>query len=130
LANKDKSMTLSTLRARLETATEANQAEVLEMAFHAFIPKPISPHITTDTWNSWAMLYCKFRDTINVEAYTDAALLIMREVLPEWSYSIIDEHTSVMHHPIQPSMDARAGGRSTPLAIIAAICAAKGDGDA
>ena len=35
-------MTLSTIRTGLETATEADQAELLEMAFDVFLPDPVN----------------------------------------------------------------------------------------
>ena len=60
-------MTLSTLRTRLETATEADQAEVLEMAYRKFLPMLVSG------WAS-AILegeerYRRFRAMIQAEAY-------------------------------------------------------------
>jgi hypothetical protein len=124
-------MTLSTLLARLETASEADQAEVLEMAFDVFFPDPFNmPDCSNDYDKNWFKLVDRFARSMVAEAYESAALLIMREVLQGWSYSIIDEHTAVMHHPVHLSMDARADGMPASLAIIAAICAAKGDGDA
>jgi hypothetical protein len=78
-------MTLSSLRARLETATEADQGQVLEMAFDVFLPDPLNmPDCSDDYDQKWLPLVDRFAALMGVEAHTDAALLIMREVLPGW----------------------------------------------
>ena len=127
-------MTLSTLRTRLERATEAEQAEVLEMAFYVFCQKPISAHIPKGDWNNWILFRYRFGQMLLCKAYTDAALLIMREVLPGWEWGLLSAkmmNTCALGSP-NSEQPSHYGKNTTamPIAIIAAICAAKGDGDA
>ena len=78
-------MTLSTLRTRLETATKADRAEVLEMAFDVFFPDPVNlPDCSDEYDEKWLPLVDRFAVLMQSAAYTDAALLIMREALPGW----------------------------------------------
>jgi hypothetical protein len=130
-------MTLSNLRARLETATEPDQAEVLEMAFDVLIH---FPERTIGEPLDWICdMRQNFKRMTEAKAYTDAALLIMKEVLPE-CYPVLDfiDNVCVFWKPPLavkafvpiPHLAARPQSASCiSLAIIAAICAAKGDGD-
>ena len=123
-------MTLSTLRTRLETATEADQAEVLEMAFDVFLPDPVNlPDCSDEYDEKWLPLVDRFAALMRASAHNDAALLIMREVLPGWGYTL-REGRAELRHPEQSRNDQIANGATLSLAIIAAVCAAKGDGDA
>jgi hypothetical protein len=124
-------MTLSTLRTLLETATEADQGEVLEMAFDVFLPRPCEPwngNQWNDEYSQYHVLRVRFCHMIEAKAYTDAALLIMREVLPGWR-CISDEDSCEVCDELGDFYEC-CTGNARSLAIIAAICAAKGDGDA
>jgi hypothetical protein len=125
----DETMALSTLTARLETATEADQAEVLEMAFDALVPQPD----WIAGWDAWNTVRYNFNRMIKSDAYESAAFLIMRETLPGWHIHLLteDRHGGSIGLEIRKG-GLRAKGRSLliPVAILAAICAAKGDGDA
>ena len=132
-------MTLSTLRTRLETATEADQAEVLEMAFDVLCPHPgivwkdSQRTEWADSYAYWQGLGVKAGNMIDAKAYTDAALLIMREVLPGWHIFLLTEDRHSGSIGLQLKCGAsRASGRGLlmSIAIIAAVCAAKGDSDA
>lgn len=117
-------MTISTLRARLQTATEADQAEILEDPFEKMVycDQRFDDALASDLMQDFGML-------IKAKAYESAALLIMRAVLPGWGYTL-REGRAELRHPEQSRNDQIANGATLPLAIIAAICAAKGDGDA
>ena len=134
-------MTLSTLRTRLETATEADQAEVLEMAFDVLCPHPgivwkdSQRTEWADSYAYWQGLGVKAGNMIDAKAYTDAALLIMREVLPGWGYVLVNcgdgsEPIEIGIALPDVAKEINGYGATESLAIISAICAAKGDGDA
>ena len=125
-------MTLSTLRTRLETATEADQAEVLEMAFHELIPMPKanSPRPALPRWHDLYTRFCGMREA---QAYESAALLIMRKVLPGCGWTLAGPFApnSFSCASVHVAGQEFEGDADTPaLAIIAAVCAAKGDDDA
>ena len=118
-------MTLSTLLTRLETATEADQAEVLEMAWYILFGK--------QWFHCHTRASFRFKALLDAAAYTDAALLIMREVLPGCAYTIGGPYWASKVYSATIEIDGleyTAEAKTESLAIIAAICAAKGDGDA
>ena len=139
-------MTLSTLRTRLETATEADHAEVLEMAFDVFLPDPVNlPDCSDEYDEKWLPLVDRFAALIRASAHNDFALLIMREVLPGWNYMFGMREQDHARAYVNNGISKYVGGgmkldpksrwfentAPTPaLAIIAAVCAAKGDIDA
>ena len=72
---------------------------------------------------------CLFLEMVEIGAYIDAALLIMREVLPEWEWGLLSAKMKNTCALGQKDSDCPSHyGKSmisTPLAIIDAVCVAK-----
>jgi hypothetical protein len=110
-----------------------NQREILEDAFRKLLPK--SDKIWEgDVHDVWTFAYTRhhemswaFQCMIDSDSFVDAALLILREVLPGWLHSsgAGNEYGCALLTSADNSIRIPAKSETQAIAIIAAIMEAK-----
>ena len=98
--------------ARCQTATEAEQREVLKACFvHLFGEKPPRAHGGSLELAEWLRKHNPFYCKLDASAYVDAALLIMREVLPGWRRVAREESDHFFVRIHSPDFDSVTWGK-------------------
>jgi hypothetical protein len=81
---------MTDLKTLLAKATADDQRDVLETAFAELYPH--TPSMGCSSYHNEALdadleVHNRFTVMLDAEAYVDAALLLLREVLPEWGHA-------------------------------------------
>jgi hypothetical protein len=120
-----------TLSQMLATATADDQRAVLEAAFVEWFPDSFDEALIR--YPRWRALCCAFHHMIGAGAFVDAALLLLREVLPGYSAaSGTDEDgrgDAIIELPGDDNPQYDANAATQALAIVEAIMQAKEAGN-